>query len=136
MTADSRTALHKYVETDDVFYQGYEDYAADIETLQQVVEQQPLAHVIVPCRTTCGDCARNVPKMTRIAEYLPGWTWDIFDSSDEDNSSRMAELEITHVPTFIIYSTQGGDEIGRIVENPVSGSLEIDLLNIVADERT
>lgn len=37
--------------------------------------------------------------------------------------------DIQHLPTIIFY--RGGDEIGRIVESPVSGSLEEDILMIV-----
>jgi thiol-disulfide isomerase/thioredoxin len=40
-----------------------------------------------------------------------------------------ANKDIQHLPTFIFY--KGGKEVGRIVEEPVTGSLEEDILKIV-----
>ena len=65
--------------------------------------------------------------MTRIAEHLPGWTWDIFDS--DTNTERKATLDITAIPTFIIYDSNRR-ELSRIKENPITGALEHDLLRI------
>lgn len=123
------TSLHRYVEVDEHFYENYEAYQADEQTLARIHEVQPTAHVITPSRYTCGDCLRNIPRMTRIAEFLPSWTWEIYDSTS--NAERSAALGITNIPTFIVYDSEGGSELGRIVENPVSGSLETDLLHIV-----
>ena len=67
-------------------------------------------------------------QLVHVAELLPDWTWEIFDSKDAD---RRAALGITHIPTFIMYDAEHGRELGRIVENPSSGSLEVDLLRIV-----
>lgn len=123
------TALHCYIEADEGFYAVYETYQADEATLAQVRAAQPVAHVITPCRHTCPDCRRNVPAMARIAEHLPGWTWEVFDS--DSNAERRAALGIVRIPTFIVYDREGGRELGRIIENPASGSLERDLLEIV-----
>lgn len=123
------TALHRYIQVDEGFYAIYEMYEPDVDTLMLVEEAQSRAHVIIPSRYTCADCARNIPRMTRIAEYLPGWTWEVFDS--DANAKRKVSLGITRIPTFIVYEREGGRELGRIVENPVSGSLEQDLLQIV-----
>ena len=123
------TPLHTYIETDEAFFLGYEAYEVDRDRLKRIQAEQPTAHVVIPSRKTCPDCARNVPKMTRIAEHLPGWTWEIFDSTT--NPERMVELGIRAVPTFIVYDQKGGEELGRIIENPLHGSLEADLLHLL-----
>lgn len=125
----ARTALHQTVEVNETFYAAYESYQPDLDTLALVRQRCPSAHVIVPNRYTCPDCARNIPRMARIAEHLPGWSWEVFDSDSQPE--RRAVLGIVRIPTFIVYEREGGRELGRIVENPLSGSLEKDLLQIV-----
>lgn len=126
------TALHRYTEVDLDYYQAYEDYQPELDMIERIRAIQPSAHVITPSRYSCSDCVRNIPKMTRIAEHLPEWTWEIFDSKDAD---RRAALGITHIPTFIVFDAMNGRELGRIIENPISGSLELDLLRIVESAR-
>ena len=125
----THTALHAYIEYDVAFYTIYEDYQPDTELTAQIRAAQPSAHVITPSRTSCADCVRNLPRMARIAEHLPGWTWEVFDS--DMNEARKAALGIRRIPTFIVYEAEDGQELGRIVENPASGTLERDLLQIV-----
>lgn len=129
MAQQTRTGLYEYIESDQAFYLAYEVYEPDVTMLKEVHRVQPAAHVITPSRYTCSDCVRNLPRMARIAEHLPGWTWEVFPSSDEE---RRQSLNITRIPTFIVYDAEGGQELGRIVENPATGSLEQDLLNIVS----
>ncbi len=129
VSSTSRTALHHYVELDEAYYIAYEAYQPDVATLRQVYVCLPTAHVIVSARRTCPDCLRHIPAMARIAEHLPGWTWEIFES--EAQPERRLALGIVRVPTFILYAGSEGRELGRIVENPISGSLERDLLAIV-----
>ncbi|HOA23473.1 MAG TPA: thioredoxin family protein [Aggregatilineales bacterium] len=123
------TPLHQYVEVNDTYYRIYERYHPDLDQIARVRRAQPHAHVVVASRYSCPDCARNLPRMARIAEHLPGWTWEVFDSGE--NPERRAALNITRIPTFIVYDSEGGRELGRIVENPVSGTLIADLLGIV-----
>jgi hypothetical protein len=123
-----RTTLHDYVDLDEAFHSIYETYQPDIPTLALIHARFPHLHVVIFSRYTCPDCARNVPRMARIAEHLPGWDWEIFESTE--NRERLHTLSVTHVPTFIVCEQEGGRELGRIVENPVSGSLEMDLLRI------
>jgi len=122
-----------YVESDELYYSMYESYQPDLATLTRVAIARPVAHVIAPSRYGCKDCIRNMPRMARIADFLPGWTWDVY--THDDNNARSAALGITNIPTFIILEAEGGRELGRIIENPVSGSLEADLLQIVASTR-
>ena len=128
MPTTLRTPLHDYVEPDEGYFALYEAYEPDLTTLMRINTLLPHAHVVVPSRRTCPDCLRNIPKMTRAAEHLPGWTWDIYNSTE--NPERNAILKISAVPTFIVFDQVGGRELGRIVENPASESLEKDLLEI------
>lgn len=122
------TPLHRYIEVDPDYYAAYESYQPEVAVLEQIREIQPEAHVITPSRYSCSDCARNLPRMARIAEHLPGWTWEVFDSAS--NAERKQALGIIRIPTFIVYD-RNGKEVGRIIENPVTGWLERDLLRIV-----
>jgi hypothetical protein len=123
------TSLQQYVDLDPDYYTLYEQYTPDVPTIEAIRALRPTAHVITPSRYSCSDCARNLPQMARIAEHLPGWTWEVFDSTS--NPERQSALAITRIPTFIVYDRENGDELGRIIENPASGSLELDLLQIV-----
>nr|MBN1229354.1 thioredoxin family protein [Anaerolineae bacterium] len=121
--------IHKYIDQIETYYSAYEAYQPDLETLARLHEALPAAYILTPSRAGCPDCVRNVPRMARIIEHLPGWSCEVFDSTS--NPDLRANLNITRIPTFIIYDQKGGAELGRIVENPVSGSLEVDLVNIV-----
>jgi hypothetical protein len=124
------SSLYDYIAAEPDYFESYEAYEPDLELIEQIKAHQPNAHVVVPSRYSCSDCARNMPKMARIADYLPGWTWDVY--LQKEHRERSESLGIVAIPTFIIYTTEGGEEIGRIIENPVSGSLEQDLFDIVS----
>ena len=126
------TALYRYIEVDETFYAFYEHYDPDRAIMDAIRHIQPQAFVITSSRYSCPDCSRHVPGMARIAEHLPGWTWSI---ADDENSQQKITLGITRVPTFIVYSREDGPELGRIIEHPLSGLLERDLLTIVSRAR-
>jgi hypothetical protein len=123
------TALHRYIEVEPAYYAAYEASAPDLPTLSRVAAARPGAHVLVVSRYTCSDCARNMPCMARIAERLPGWTWEIHPETALEVKEK---LGISRVPTFVIFDQPEGEEIGRIVENPLHASLEADLWEIVS----
>jgi hypothetical protein len=129
----TQTSLQEYVELDDAYFAAYEAYEPDSGTLMRINMTRAQAHVVIPSRRSCSDCARNLPQMARIAERLPDWSWEVFNTTD--NAQRSADLKIMAVPTFIVYDHEGGRELGRIVENPASGSLEKELLRIVQSAR-
>lgn len=128
-----RTPLNDYVELDEGYFAIYETCTPDLALLMRINAALPQAHVVIPSRRTCPDCLRNVPQMARMAEHLPGWTWEIYASSD--NPERNAILKVRAVPTFVVFDRAGGREMGRIVENPTGGSLERDLLEIAQAAR-
>ncbi|MCC6905636.1 MAG: thioredoxin family protein [Anaerolineae bacterium] len=121
------TPLHDYAGSGEALYAIYEAYQPEAALLAVIARRLPEAHVVIAMRHGCRDCARNLPAMARIAEHLPGWNWEIFEDSD---STRKAALGVLRVPAFIIYDADGVER-GRIIENPLSGSLEQDLLMIV-----
>jgi thioredoxin family protein len=129
MAAISTSSIHQYIEVEPDYYAAYEGYEPDLALIEQIKKLQPEAHVIVPSRYSCSDCARNMPMMARIADFLPGWTWDVY--IHPEHRDRSADLGIIAIPTFIVYDREGGRELGRIIENPTSGSLERDLLDIL-----
>ena len=104
----------------------YDGYRPRAELLEQVSALRPNAHVVVVSAARCKDCRREVPKFARIAERLPGWTVELRGDDDEPHGS----LNVRAIPTFIVRDADSGEELGRIVEAPDSGSLEADLLAI------
>lgn len=128
MSEDAHTPLHEYIAPNETYYRIYERYKPDLEMVAKIRAARPTAHTFVASRYACPDCARNVPQMARLAEHLEGWTWEVVDS--DENVGRCAELGIVRVPTFVVFDEQGR-ELGRIIENPISGSLAADLLWIV-----
>jgi len=130
---ESRNDLRSYVEAHEAYYNNYEAYQPEIASLMRINMARPQAHVVIASRPTCGDCVRNLPKLAKVAESLTGWTWEVYEH-DEDRPRSLA-LNIRAVPTIIVYDQKDGRELGRIIENPTSGWLEKDLLEIIQKSR-
>ena len=101
-------------------------YRPKLEPLEGLVGLLPRAHVVVVSAAWCPDCRGQVPKLARIAEHLPGWTFELRGDDDETRE----RLGVRALPTFIVQESAGGRELGRIVESGESGSLETELLSI------
>ena len=125
MLAD-RTQLEAYAR--DELRGGFvlKGYRPDTETLQRLLERLPRAHITVVSAAWCPDCRSTVPKFARIVEHLPDWTFEL-RGDDEDTRERLA---VRAIPTFIVQAAPHGSELGRIVEQGESGSLETELLAI------
>ena len=104
----------------------YEQYRPVPETIRRISALLPNAHVEVVAASWCKDCRREVPRFARIAERLAGWTIDLLG----DDPATRERLAIRRIPTFIVRSVAGGQELGRIVESPSGDTLEEDLLAI------
>ena len=104
----------------------YDEYLPRSEVLARVAALLPRAHVVVVSAGWCPDCRSTVPKFARIAEHLPGWT---FELRGDDEQTR-GQLAVRAIPTFVVQDGPGGRELGRIVEHGETGSLEGDLLAI------
>ncbi len=120
------TPLHAYIQRNTRFMRIYETYRPDLALVEKIHEALPDARVVTVSAYWCGDCIWNVPKMARIAEHLPSWEFEIYTQEDE----RAQALDVFAIPTFVVY--RDGKEVGRIVENPKSASLEKDLWELVS----
>jgi cyclophilin family peptidyl-prolyl cis-trans isomerase/HEAT repeat protein len=86
--------------------------------------------------TWCSDSHDQVPRLEKIVAALGGrspFAPPILVGVDRSKATRPSEWaygKIELVPTIVV--TAGGAEIGRIVESPSSGSIEEDLVRILA----
>jgi hypothetical protein len=103
---------------------AYDGYRPKLRVLRQVAALLPRAQVVVISGAWCSDCRREVPRFARIVERLPGWTVELRG----DDAETRDVLNVRKIPTFVVRNPDTGEELGRIVESPESGSLEGDLL--------
>ena len=122
-----KNPLYTYVHADEGFAAGYKRYKPKTNIITQIRELLPTAELVVVSAHWCPDCRRNVPKMAKIIEHLPNWKVRVHDRDEEGIKEKYG---IRKIPTFIIRDVSG-KELGRIIENPISLSLEEDLLNII-----
>lgn len=84
--------------------------------------------------TWCSDSQRELPRLYKILDAIkfPQNRLKVYAVNRDKKSFYGEEInkEITHVPTIIVYDNKK-NEVGRIVESPVSGYLEEDLAQIV-----
>lgn len=116
------------------FTEEYDSYKTDSKTLNSCFQGKKLDgyFITIVLGTWCPDSRREVPRFYKILDNLvfpPVNVKLIFvDKDKKDPSGTIKNMEITHVPTFIIRDKKGV-EIGRIVEEPKK-SLEKDLCQI------
>lgn len=75
----------------------------------------------------CRDSVNNVPKFIKIidaleAEHLTVHYFTVERSDKQDTPYFVPDLKVERVPTFIFF--RNGEEIGRIIENPVKSMIE------------
>lgn len=79
------------------------------------------------------DTRREYPRFIKILDEVKFPDQRLLTYAVNENLksfySEEAGKNIRHLPTFVLY--KGGKEVGRIVESPVSGSLEEDLLMLI-----
>ncbi|MFX1535384.1 MAG: FAD-dependent oxidoreductase [Promethearchaeota archaeon] len=120
-------ALYDYVQADEGFRSSFNRYTPKKDVLSSFQDKLPKARVITVSTHWCPDCRRAVPKMARIAEYLPDWEFTI---EDRDKEGVREKYNAKKIPTFIIQD-ENGKELGRIIEKPKFASFEEDLQRIV-----
>lgn len=90
-------------------------------------------NIIVFLGTWCGDSKRNFPRLMKILDEtkFPESKLQIIGVNRQKQAPDGEEVKynITHVPTIIV--EKYGKEIGRITEEPETGFIEKDLLNII-----
>jgi hypothetical protein len=127
MSDTHNTPLHDHILRSKGYYAVYERYQSDEATLAQVAATRVTAHVRIYYSPTCGECIRHIPALARIAEHLPAWTWELISSSE----ARLKEIECGLSTPIIAVSDSAGALLGAINGNPLTGSLETDLLHII-----
>ncbi len=84
--------------------------------------------------TWCSDSQRELPRLYKILDELkfPQNRLKTIGTNRQKKSFYGEEINknVTHVPTIIVYDNKK-NEVGRIVEGPVSGYLEEDLAQIM-----
>ncbi len=110
----------------------YNDYPLDATKIAQLKKYSKKYSIEVFMGTWCPDSRREVPALIKILDEIkfPDGRLHFYGLNREKKSFYGEEMrkDIRFVPTIIVYEKK--KEIGRIVESPVSGSLEEDLLMI------
>lgn len=113
----------------------YESYNPNMEMIKDFKGKLKRYRLEVFMGTWCEDSKREYPRLMKI---LHGAKFPknrmVTYAVNESKRSFYGEdqgKDIRFVPTIIFY--RGGKEVARIVESPVSGSLEEDILMIVND---
>jgi len=118
------------------FDKNYKAYEPKAEVIKKAKKKMKGVEVKAFLGTWCGDSKREVPKFYKVLDAMK------FDESrlelisldresgvyKQSPTSEEKGLNIHRVPTFVFF--KDGEEIGRIVEYPVT-SMEVDIAQIV-----
>lgn len=111
----------------------YDSYQTKPEMIKDFKGKLKRYRIEVFMGTWCEDSKREYPRLMKILKEakFPEKRMITYAVNENKRSFYGEELskDIRFVPTIIFY--KGGKEVGRIVESPVSGSLEEDILMIV-----
>lgn len=114
----------------------YDSYKADQKITKEIKSKIKRYRIEVFVGSWCEDTQREYPRFVKILDEVKFPDQRLLTFAVNENLKSFygeeAGKDITHVPTFIFY--KGGVEVGRIVETPVSGSLEEDILMIVNEK--
>jgi alkyl hydroperoxide reductase subunit AhpF len=125
--------LYSYIHANKGFTAAYERYVPRtevIDSIREISKQKGYEiSVTIVSAHWCPDCRRGVPKIARIAEYLPDWEFRV---EDRDTEGIREKYNVRKIPTFIVSSK--GQELGRIIEVSRLGSFEEDLQAIMKGE--
>ncbi len=116
----------------DWFDKEYNAYQPDTFSLRQLKNQWRDISITLVLATWCGDSRREVPRFYKILDYVQFDTHKLkvysVDRSKKAGQIDLSALEISHVPTIIIY--RKASEMGRIIEKPES-TIEKDLFRYI-----
>lgn len=111
----------------------YDSYEIEYAKLKDIKNEIKKYEIEVFVGTWCSDSQRELPRLLKILNEVkhPYNKLKLYAVNREKKSFYGEEMgkNITHVPTIIFYHK--GNEVGRIVESPVSGYLEEDMAMIV-----
>ena len=109
-------------------------YKVDTDLTETIKENSKDITIKVIFGSWCGDSKVNVPAFQKIVDSS-GYDkskikYIAVNRKKKGGSVDVSDLKIKYVPTFIFY--RNDKEIGRIIENPTSKTLEQDWVNIVS----
>ena len=115
------------------FHQEYDTYTTNPALVKEFKGKLKKLRIEVFMGTWSEDSRREYPRLMKILDEanFPKQrilTYAVNESKKSFYSEEIGK-DIRFVPTIIFY--KGGEEVGRIVESPVSGSLEEDIMLIV-----
>ena len=126
----------KALEEDDFkdwYHHEYETYEVEKSKLKGLKDLRNY-RLEVFVGTWCPDSRRELPRLYKILDDIkfPQNRLKVIGVNRQKKSFNGEEINknVTHVPTIIVYNNKK-EEVGRIVESPVSGYLEEDLAQIV-----
>ena len=128
-TRDGVTTFPEFKEMYDPLYAAYVPDAATMIELKKLLKNEKIKIVL---GTWCGDSKANVPNFLKILDALHFKEKNVeiiaVDGHKKAENGLLNGLDITMVPTFIVFDNKG-KELGRIIEGPKT-TLEGDLLAI------
>ncbi|MCZ2083028.1 MAG: thioredoxin [Flavobacteriales bacterium] len=121
------------------YVSGHDDYQIDQKALVELKKEKLSSYnITLVMGTWCEDSHREVPRLFKILEALnypeAKLTMIAVNRKKEAPSGEEGPFNIQKVPTIIVQKY--GKEIGRIIENPSTGYLERDLLEILKKDNT
>ncbi len=126
----------KALEEDDFkdwYHHEYDTYEVEKSKLKSLKDLRNY-RLEVFMGTWCSDSRRELPRLYKILDDIkfPQNRLKVIGVNYQKKSFNGEEINknITHVPTIIVYNNKK-EEVGRIVESPVSGYLEEGLAQIV-----
>ena len=117
----------------------FDGYTVDEKAIAELKKEKLSSYnLTVVMGTWCGDSHRHVPRLMKILEKVnfPENKLTIIgvNRKKESPGGEEGPLNIQFVPTIIV--EKYGKEIGRIVENPSSGYIERDLVEILKKDNS
>jgi len=119
------------------FRQHREEYQPQARWLAFLEKAKGKYGLVVAMGTWCSDSREQVPRLLKILELLgPANPFPELVLLGVDRGKKVVPAArfpygpVERVPTIVV--TFGGSEVGRFVETPLSGSLEEDLVRILA----
>lgn len=117
----------------------FEGYTVDEKAIAELKKEKLSSYnLTVVMGTWCGDSHRHVPRLMKILDAIkfPENKLTIIgvNRKKEAPGGEEGPLNIQFVPTVIVQKY--GKEIGRIVENPSSGYIERDLVEILKKDNS
>ncbi|UCD37512.1 MAG: thioredoxin family protein [Fidelibacterota bacterium] len=117
------------------YLEEYQGYDVNSDVLNSLKSSIASLKIDIFMGAWCSDSRREVPRFYKILDSLKISNSDVklvmLNREKASPTREEADMNIHHVPTFIIYLDQV--EIGRIIETPIN-TLEEDLESILTGE--